>query len=158
MEEEFNIEEPLFPFFSEEIKAFNESIEALENSNIDEIYREVAWNYENNIPLIKNGNFVIVEGLEAVRTWCWKTLHIERYKYLIYSWDYALDMEQFVGQTFNSLTKVEIIREITEGLMQNEYVTSVDNFNITAEKKKVFVEFSINTVYGNIEGRREVVI
>lgn len=158
MEDNFNIEEPLFPFFPEEIKAFNESVEAVENSDIDEIYREVAWDYENNIPSIKNGNFVIVEGLEAVKTWCWKTLHTERYKYLIYSWDYALDMEQFVGQTFNSLTKVEIIREITEALMQNEYIVSVDNFNISKEKKKVFIEFNINTKFGTIEDRREVII
>ncbi|GEM_PF-63855 len=158
MEEAFNIEEPLFPFFPEEIKAFNESVDIAEKNNTEEMYREVAWDYENNKPLISNGDFVIIEGLEAVKTWCWKALHTERYKHLIYTWDYAIDIEQFVKKSYNSLTKVEIIREITEGLMQNKYVVGVDNFNITTEKRKVFVEFNINTVYGAVEDRKEVIL
>lgn len=158
MEEDFNIEEPLFPFFPEEIEEFNESVDRVEEETTEDVYREIQWDYDLSKPLILNGNFVIVEGLEAVKTWCWKALHTDRYKHLIYTWEYGLDMEQFMGEAFNSLTKVEIIREITEGLMQNEYVTNVDDFNISKEKKKVFVEFNINTKFGGIEDRKEVML
>lgn len=157
MEERKNIPEPLFPFFPEEIKAFEENNEVTTNDT-ETIYKEIQWDYENGKPLMNNGNFVIVEGLEAIRTWCWKALHTKRYEYLIYTWDYAFDMEKFVGKTFNNLIKIEIIKEITEGLMQNKYITSVDNFHITTKKKKVVIQFDINTKYGNISDRKEVEI
>ncbi|MCT4544430.1 MAG: DUF2634 domain-containing protein [Vallitalea sp.] len=150
--------ESLFPFFPEEIKAFNESI-GKENNKVtaEGIYKDIQWDYENNKPLLINGNFVIVEGLEAIKVWCWKVLHTERYKYLIYTWDYAIDIEQFIGKSLSNFNKVEIIKEITEGLMQNMHVTSVDNFIITTEKKEIFIEFNINTEYGVLKERKKVI-
>lgn len=150
--------EPLFPFFPEEIKAFNESNEVNNEVAAERIYKDIQWDYENNKPLLFNGNFVIVEGLEAIKVWCWKVLHIERYEHLIYTWDYALDIEQFTGQTLSNLNKVEIIKEITEGLMQNKHITSVDNFILSTKKKKTFIEFNINTEYGSLTERKEVIL
>lgn len=150
--------EPLFPFFPEEIKAFNESNEVNNEVATERIYKDIEWDYENNKPLLLNGNFVIVEGLEAIKVWCWKVLHTERYEHLIYTWDYALDIEQFTGQTLSNLNKVEIIKEITEGLMQNKHITSVDNFILSTKKKKTFIEFNINTEYGLLTERKEVIL
>lgn len=151
--------EPLFPFFPEEIKAFNESINKENNKLTEEgIYKDIRWDYDNNKPLLSNGNFIIVEGLEAIKVWCWKVLHTERYKHLIYTWDHAIDIEQFTGQTLSDFNKVEIVKEITDGLMQNKYITSVDNFMLTTNKNKIIIEFNINTEYGVLNGRKEVVL
>ena len=71
----------LFPFISntDEIKV----------DNSFPMYKEVAWDFKNNIPILENGDFKIVEGNEAIKVWILKTLLINRYEFEIFSWDYA---------------------------------------------------------------------
>ena len=40
----------------------------------EEIYTDIAWDFNNNIPILEDGDFVIVEGLEAVKSWAFRAL------------------------------------------------------------------------------------
>lgn len=139
----------LMPFFEDEVKAYEES-EILSNDNNEE-YRDIAWDFENNIPIMANGDFKIVEGLEAVKSWAYRALHCDRYKYSAYTWDHGLDTEQFVGKVLNSKVKIDIIKEIKECMLQNKYITGCTDFNITAEKRKVYIKFNLVTKYGTFQ-------
>ena len=68
-----------FPFISPpaELEALNEF----------PVYREIAWNFERNEPIIENGEFKIVEENEAIKVWVYLALLTNNKQYPIYSWD-----------------------------------------------------------------------
>ena len=63
----------LFPFFGDTVTT--------ETEEEFPLYREVAWDFKNNIPVVEKGDFKIVTGKEAIKTWIYKTLKTERFRY-----------------------------------------------------------------------------
>ncbi len=115
----------LFPFFGDTMTA------ATETESMP-LYKEVAWDFKRNIPLIEKGDIKIVEGNEAIKTWVFKTMKTERFRYLIYSWDFGSELHSLIGQSYTpNLTKAESIRYIKETLLINPYIRNVSNVEVT---------------------------
>ena len=140
--------ETLFPFL--------EVTDEEETTIEEEIYTDIAWDFDNNKPILNNGDFVIVEGLEAVKSWAFRALQTQRAKYLAFTWDYGVDLESFVGKVLDTKEKIDITTEITECLIQNKYITNVTDFNFKTDKRKVFISFRIITEYGDFEREVEI--
>jgi len=140
--------ETLFPFL--------EVTDEEETTIEEEIYTDIAWDFDNNKPILNNGDFVIVEGLEAVKSWAFRALQTQRAKYLAFTWDYGVDLESFVGKVLDIKEKIDITTEITECLIQNKYITNVTDFNFKTDKRKVFISFRIITEYGDFEREVEI--
>lgn len=136
----------LFPFIDmEETEVENESEEL-------ELYKEIAWDFENNIPLIKDGDFVILEGNEALKVWIFKTLHVNRYEYMIYTWDYGNELESLFGQGYSKeLIQAEAKRYLEECLLVNEYIKSINNIEVNLDDNILSTSFSVTTIYGELE-------
>ena len=62
--------------------------------------REVKWDYVHDVPVLKNGEPVLVEGIEAVKVWAWNALYTVRFRYLIYPWEYGDELETLIGQSY----------------------------------------------------------
>ena len=69
------------------------------------IFKEAKWDFENNIPVYKNGSPVVVSGKEAVLVWAWKALHTPRFRHEIYTWDYGNEVDSLIGQPFSEEVK-----------------------------------------------------
>lgn len=149
-------EQYLFPFFQDEIEEYEEeNIEELDDTE-DEIYKDIAWDVNNNKPILMNGDFVVVEGLDAVKSWAFRALQTQRAKCESFTWDYGVDLESFVGKVLDTKEKIDLITEITDCLMQNKYITNVTDFNFKTDKRKVFISFKIITEYGTFEKEVEM--
>lgn len=97
-----------------------------------------------------------VDGLDAVKQAVYLILNIERYQYLIYSWDYGVELQDLMGEPI-SFVKSEIKRRITEALLVDDRIDSVENFIFDTPSKNVLhVEFTVNTIYGIINAETEV--
>lgn len=142
-------EQYLFPFFEDEIKEYEKENELI-NSKENEIYKDIAWDYDKNTPLLSNGDFLIVEGLEAVKSWAFRALQTQRGKYEIFTWDYGLDIESFVGKVLTDKNKIDLTKEITECLLENKHIKNVIDFKFITDKNKVYINFRIVTLYGNL--------
>lgn len=115
------------------------------------LYVEVAWDYENNVPIFKNGSPVLVEGKEAVLVWAWNALHTPRFRYEIFTWAYGNEVEGLIGQPFtDELKRAEATRYIRECLMINPYITDVGNISVSFENGGLTAECTISTVYGEV--------
>lgn len=68
--------ESLFPFFGD----IQTTVTDTENLPL---YREAAWDFTENIPILERGDFRIVSGNEAIKTWVYKAMKTERFRYLI---------------------------------------------------------------------------
>ena len=135
----------LFPFISS-------NIEEIKVDNSFPLYREIAWDFEKDTPIIQNGDFKIVEGNQAVKVWAYKALLTPRYNYSIYSWDYGSELMDLVGKAYTpSLTKEEAKRYIKEALLINPYILEVTVLDTSFSNGILSADIKIVTIYGESE-------
>jgi len=121
----------------------------------NEIVTETSKTYA--IKNIKD-NFRIksnVDEIEAVKQTIYLTLSIERYDYIMFSWDYGIELSELFGREKEYVIP-ELSRRITEALIQDDRINSVDNFNFKVEKNIYTVSFEVSTIYGSINITKEV--
>lgn len=105
---------------------------------------------QHRMDLNQNRITQTVDGLEAVKQTIYKILNTERYKYLIYSWNYGIELMDLYGQPPLFVCS-ELERRVKEALLQDDRITSVDGFEFDIEKKGVVsAEFTVHTLYGDL--------
>ena len=102
---------------------------------------------------IINGN---CDGLEAMKQVVYKILNTERYKYIIYSWNYGIELADLFGEPISYVCS-ELQRRITEALVQDDRINSVEDFEFDlTERRTVKVTFTVRTIFGDIEAEKVV--
>ena len=135
----------LFPFISN-------NVDEVKVDNSFPLYREVAWDFEKDTPVIQNGDFKIVEGNEAIKVWVYKALLTPRYNYSIYSWDYGSELMDLIGKAYTqSLTKEEAKRYIKEALLINPYILEVNVVDTSFNNGILSADIKLLTIYGESE-------
>lgn len=82
-------------------------------------------------------------------------LNTERYQYIIYSWNYGIKLIDLYGQPVSYVIP-ELKRRITEALTWDERIISVDNFSFDTNKGKITCNFTVHTIFGDIETEKVV--
>ncbi|GAA0240163.1 DUF2634 domain-containing protein [Metaclostridioides mangenotii] len=117
-----------------------------------EKFKEIAWDFEKNEPIIENNKFKIIEGNEALKVWIYKCIKTNRYEYEVYSWDYGTEISDLIGQRYTKgLTESEANRYIKEALEVSPYITNVDTVNSNFEKDVLSASVKVTTIYGEVE-------
>ena len=134
----------LFPFVTYE--------ENVVKDNAFPLYREIAWDFKRDIPVLENGDFKIVEGNEAIKVWVYKALLVPRYNYSIYSWNYGSELMDLIGKAYTpQLTKSEAKRYIEEALKINPYILDVNVIDTDFKDSILSANVKITTIYGESE-------
>ena len=134
----------LFPFIS--------NIDNVKIDNSFPLYKEVAWDFEKDIPILENGSFKIVEGNEAIKVWIYKAILAQRYEHSIYSWDYGSELIDLIGKPYTpELTKAEAKRYIKEALLINPYILEVNVLDIDFKNCLLSADIKVLTIYGESE-------
>lgn len=121
--------------------------EAEETSTVLAIPREYGMNFSTG-----QLTGTIVEGLEAIKVWVWNCLHTERFRDAIYSWQYGVEYEQYIGQTISDEYLLSDCQtETEEALMVNPYIIGVDDFEAEIEDTCLKISFTLETTLGNTE-------
>lgn len=119
-----------------------------------EIEDEPSLNYKMHLE--RNVIQGTVDELEAMQQVIFKILNTERYQYIIYSWDYGIELMDLYGEPYTYVCP-ELERRIEEALEQDDRILSVDNFEFSIPKKnEILVTFTVHTVFGDIEAERVV--
>jgi hypothetical protein len=84
-------------------------------------------------------------------------LNIERYEHVIYSWDYGVELADLFGKPIPFCIP-EIKRRITEALIQDTRITSVEEFTFEHTKNQIHTTFVVHTIFGDIQAERTVEI
>lgn len=119
-----------------------------------EVETQPSKNYKMHLEQnIING---FCDELEAMKQVIYKILNTERYQYIIYSWNYGIELIDLYGEPLTYVCP-ELQRRITEALVQDDRIESVDNFIFdTSEKKIVKVTFTVHTIFGSVESEKVV--
>jgi len=88
---------------------------------------------------------------EAVKQAIYKILNTERYDYIIYSWNYGIELVDLYGEPVTYVCP-ELERRIIDALMVDDRINSCENFEFDiSQKGVVVVTFKANTIYGDID-------
>lgn len=96
-----------------------------------------------------------IDDLEAVIQSIYLILHTERYKNLIYSWDYGVELDDLFGQPIPYVMS-ELERRIKEALTMDDRIDDVIDFTFTPKKHKLFVKFTVVSNVASIPIEMEV--
>ena len=96
-----------------------------------------------------------IDDLESVRQAIYLILNTERYKHIIYSWDYGVELVDLIGKPMPYVIS-EIPRRITEALTQDTRIKNVSDFEFEKNKSKLYVTFVVETTIGDIPVDLEV--
>lgn len=124
------------------------------NSFDIEFVTQPSLNYKMHIE-----NEVIVnkcDGLEAMKQVIYKILNTERYKYLIYSFNYGIELDDLFGQPVFYVVP-ELERRISEALLQDDRIESLSDFQFdTSKRGTVICSFVAHTIFGDAEIEKAV--
>lgn len=96
------------------------------------------------------------DNLESMHQVIYKILNTERYQYIIYSWNYGIEILDLFGEPVTYVCP-ELQRRITEALVQDDRITSVDTFEFDlSEKRTVKVTFTVHTIFGELKEEKVV--
>ena len=96
------------------------------------------------------------DGLEAMEQAIYKMLLTERFQYIMYSGNYGIETLDLYGQPVSYVCP-ELERRVTEALLWDDRVLSVDNFEFDFPKKGgIHVAFTVKTVFGEVTAERTV--
>ena len=95
------------------------------------------------------------DGLEAVRQAIFCILNTERFDYLIYSWNYGIELKGLFGKPMG-LVKSKLKKRIREALMQDDRIRGVDAFSFETNGRKLLATFQVHTKYGDVAAAKEV--
>lgn len=95
------------------------------------------------------------EDLEALEQAIYLILSTERYEYIIYSWDYGIELIDLYGKPMPYVMS-ELPRRITEALTKDNRVEKVTDFEFEKNGKKLLVSFNVVSKLGSISTSLEV--
>lgn len=96
------------------------------------------------------------DGQEAMKQAIYKILNTERYQYVMYSWNYGIELLDLYGEPVSYVCP-ELERRITEALKWDDRIQAVDNFEFNISKKgEILVTFTAHTVFGDVVAEKVV--
>ena len=142
----------IFPSF---VSALTEAQPQVQNDL--PLYKECKWDFENNKPIFKNGQPVIITGHKAVLTWAHHALLTVRGRWEIHTPNYGSDIETLIGSAWSSeLVTAEAMQYIKECLLESPYITSVFCSDISFSESTLTIKCKIETIYSESEENYEL--
>lgn len=100
--------------------------------------------YEDDYKLLD-----MCDDIEAMKQAIFKIINTPRYKYLIYSWDYGIELEDLIGEAIPYVYAL-IEQRIKEALLHDDRITDVYDFEFSNNEGSVLCIFTCDTIYGVI--------
>jgi hypothetical protein len=113
----------------------------------------LTWKIDQNNRRISG----TTDDLEAVRQAVEVILHIERFRWQIYSPYTGVQFDGLIGED-PGYVAAELKRRITEALRMDDRVRSISDFAYTVSGDMLTAEMTVNTVYGSLRADTEVTL
>ena len=95
------------------------------------------------------------DELDAIKQAIYLILNVERYEYLIYSWNYGIETVDLYGRPFNYVIP-ELQRRIKDALVQDDRINDVRDFKFETTGNKITAYFTVITTFGEVTAEKVV--
>lgn len=100
-----------------------------------------------------------ISGLDSVKQAVYHILMTERYSNPIYDEDYGVELNQYVNKDLGYISAT-IEDTLKDALLQDDRITDVVVTNITqstVQPNACLIEFTVMSIYGQFEGKVDVI-
>ena len=111
------------------------------------------FDFESGEFVIKNGNPVVLSGIDALKLWVRKCIRTQLNRYYIYKGkQYGANIEDLIiGKSYGiDFVESELRREIETALLQNEDIQRMSSFSVKRAGSTLDISFTLITVYGKV--------
>lgn len=124
----------------------------------DYVTAEPFFDWEKGEFVIVGGAPRLATGKERIKNSIQKRLRTQLNKYKIYrGTGYGVDSDGVKGEILAKDYRIsEMKRNITEALLQEDGIISIDNFSAEQKGRLLNISFAVNTEFGDIEIKEEV--
>lgn len=112
--------------------------------------RAFLYDFKKGDFIYKNGALIEVTGIKALRVWIEKIIRTEKFKFAIYqnkddaADQYGVALEDLSGSSFPpGFIESEMRREITEALMKNTSIESLNDWSFLRDGSKLTITFTV---------------
>lgn len=113
----------------------------------------LTWNINKETGRIQN----TTEGLDAVRQAVEIILNVQRFYWQIFSPYSGAEFGDLIGLNYGYVVS-ELQRRIVEALLMDDRIRSVADFSFSRREDVVNVSFTVESVFGSFDARKEVVL
>ncbi|MGL4790750.1 MAG: DUF2634 domain-containing protein [Anaerotignaceae bacterium] len=91
------------------------------------------------------------DQLEAIKQWVYMVLNIERYDWLIYSFNYGCELKELFGKPISyAMPRIKML--IEEALLADSRITAIENMTMEKTGRNVLsVTFTVVSTEGEFE-------
>lgn len=129
------------------------SIEDLKNEITDKTFASRTY----KIIIDRDRISRYTDDLDAVKQAVYLILSSERYKHIIYSWDYGVELLSLYGKPMPYVMS-EIPRRVKEALIQDNRIKDVTDFKFERQGSRLHTTFTVVSDAGNFSTELEVVV
>lgn len=131
-------------------------IPKLNQINVSVIEESSTPNKNYKMDILKEEVYGYVDNFSAMEQVIYKILNTQRYQYIIYSWNYGIELKDLFGKA-TAYVIAELERRIKEALTQDDRITNVTNFEFEViNKTTIYAKFTAITIFGGIDIDKEV--
>lgn len=110
---------------------------------------EYAYDIKNNQLLLRDGKHYFVYENEAIKIWLYKVMVTIRNRFKAYTGDFGNEFNTLISTTISTEEKkMEVKRFITEAVMVNPYIKSIDRIDLNLIEDELIADVDITTIYG----------
>jgi len=140
------MEDSVIPIINIEEDVVLESYDMPESETVEDISIKRSFNFNSETKqfIFLNGKNVETSQVEAIKQWVRLILRTYKDKFNVYKdTDFYCNIEDLIGNKLNPFLDSELRREITEAMLRNKAIKSVDNIALSQSKRTLTVEFTI---------------
>ena len=122
------------------------------NANVQEVQQtSKTW----NLDFTKGRVVGTIDDLESIKQSVFIILQTDRFKHLIYSFNYGHELKMLLGKS-PLYVQSEVTRIINEALTQDDRIRGIENLKIDIAGDSLTATFTVVTNLGNFEFTQEV--
>lgn len=126
--------------------------EDLSENYEEEVMPSLTWKLDSETMTLEG----TIDGIDSVKQAILCILNTERYEYLIYSWNYGVELVELLGEPI-SYAVPELKRRIAEALEQDDRINEIRDFQFDISNQgMVLVSFIVETIFGTLGIEKEV--
>lgn len=126
------------------------------NQETTQMGKSFLFDFKTGDFVIRDGKLVKIEDIEALKIWIEKILRTEKFKFKVYEKEdkneYGITIQDLItGYNYQKeFIESEIKREVTEALLKNALIDSLEDWSIEKENPILKIGFKVVLKDGNI--------
>jgi hypothetical protein len=117
-----------------------------EQEELPQVGRSFLFDFKTGEFVLKDGKFIEVSEIEALKVWIENTIRTERYQFRVYQGtEYGVTISDLIGSHYSEdFIEAELIRELSQAISEHPLIDDVSNWEFERDGSYLKASFQVN--------------